>query len=84
MTKNELIEVFKRAKKQRFDYVGVQIHMDGYPENELIVNKQENFDSKLNYYLATYDDELNHKYAKGIYIADAKPAHFLAEFAGLF
>lgn len=84
MKKNELIQVFERAKKKSADYVGVKIHMDGYPENELIINKRENFDSKLNYYLATYDDNLQHKYAKGIYIADAKSGHFLAQFADLF
>ena len=43
--------------------------MNGFPESEIIVNPIINADSKLAYYKNTYDEELNHKFSKGIRIA---------------
>lgn len=59
---------FKRAKELNNKYVAVLIHMDGFPKDEIIVNLAENIDTKLEYYKKTYDEELNHKFAKGINI----------------
>lgn len=48
--------------------VGLFIEMPGFPKPELITNPCENLSKKLEYYKATYDDNLEHKYAKGIKI----------------
>jgi wobble nucleotide-excising tRNase len=59
---------FKNAKGLNQKFVAVKIEMEGFPEAEIIVNPIDNADSKLAYYKNTYDEELNHKFAKGIKI----------------
>lgn len=59
---------FEQAKLIGVPYVAVKIEMNGFPEPEVIVNKNVNIDSKLEYYKKTYDEDLNHKYAPGIKI----------------
>jgi hypothetical protein len=44
--------------------------MEGFPEEEIIVNPPENVESKLAYYEKTYDENLQHKFSKGISIVD--------------
>lgn len=48
--------------------IGLFIEMPGFEKPELIVNPLENLPKKLEYYKATYDDNLEHKHAKGIKI----------------
>ncbi|MGG3234618.1 hypothetical protein ABEP17_14240 [Priestia flexa] len=59
---------FKLAKEYNAKFVAVRIEMEGFPEAEVIINPIVNADAKLEYYKKTYDDNLNHKYAKGIKI----------------
>lgn len=59
---------FERAKKNNAKFVAVRIEMEGFLEAEIIVNPIVNADSKLEYYKKTYDENLNHKHAKGIRI----------------
>ncbi|MGZ9868246.1 hypothetical protein ACU3L3_07465 [Priestia endophytica] len=66
----DLKEVFEDAKKGSYEYVGVAIQMEGYPSKEVIINDYKNFEKKLKYYEEVYDEELNHKHAKGIKITD--------------
>lgn len=66
--KELLINNFTLAHEEHMNYVAVLIEMDGFEKPEIIINERENFDSKLEYYLKTYDDDLNHKFAKGIRI----------------
>lgn len=47
---------------------GVFIEMPGFPNPEFIINSVGNLPKKLEYYKATYDDNLEHKHAKGIKI----------------
>ena len=44
------------------------IEMPGFEQPELITNPVINLRKKLEYYQNTYDDNLEHKYAKGIKI----------------
>jgi hypothetical protein len=67
-TMEYLIRIFERAKELNVKYVAVLIEMDGFPKAEIIINQVDNVDTKLDYYKKTYDDELNHKFAKGIRI----------------
>jgi hypothetical protein len=63
-----LKNVFEAAKHHNAKYVGMLIEMPGIPKPEIIINESENFDSKLEYYLKTYDNELNHEYSRGVRI----------------
>lgn len=59
---------FYEASQENAEFVGVLIDMDGFPKPEVIINSNENFDSKFEYYKSAYDENLNHKHAKGIKI----------------
>jgi len=77
--KDDLIECFQVAKIKQLKFVAVKIQMDGFPADEVIINEFDNFDSKLEYYQNTYDEELNHKFAKGISIIDFVYANSFAD-----
>jgi hypothetical protein len=59
---------FNKAIEVDANFVGILVKMDGFPEKELIINSKENIKAKLEYYKNTYDEDLNHKYSKGIRI----------------
>lgn len=59
---------FQLAKREKAKFVAVRIEMEGFPEAEVIINPSFNADLKLEYYKKTYDENLNHRYAKGIKI----------------
>lgn len=65
-----LVAAFQEAKERKASYVAIKVRMDGFPEDEIIINKYANIDSKLEYYKKTYDEDLNHKFSKGIKIID--------------
>lgn len=44
------------------------IEMPGFQKPEMITNPVENLEKKLEYYKKTYDENLEHKHAKGIKI----------------
>ena len=46
----------------------VLIDMPGFESPEMITNPPENIEKKIEYYKATYDENCNHKHAKGIRI----------------
>ncbi|MFK5708614.1 hypothetical protein [Lysinibacillus boronitolerans] len=46
------------------------IDMPGFDAPELIINPPENIEKKMEYYKSTYDEECEHKHAKGIRIVD--------------
>lgn len=49
-------------------YMGVAILVGNSDVPEIIINKNENFKSKMNYYTSHYDEDLIHKYSKDIRI----------------
>lgn len=67
-TIENLEKCFETASKIGANYVGLSIHMEGFPANEVIINPTDNFDKKLEYIKNAYDDVLYHKYSKGIFI----------------
>jgi hypothetical protein len=75
MKLSKLNEIFNDCKNEFYSlgkgYVAIQVRMDGFPEDEIIVNRYENIDTKLEYYNKTYDENCNHKFAKGIRIVNA-------------
>lgn len=63
-----LVNTFHAAKDSGARFVAIVIQMEGFQEDEIIVNPSENFESKLAYYQKTYDENLQHKFAPGISI----------------
>lgn len=68
LTVNNLENCFEEAKLLGVPYVAVKIEMAGFPQPEIIINRRENIESKLEYYKKTYDENLNHKFEQGIKI----------------
>lgn len=68
MTIDNLEKCFYEASKQDKKYVGVLIQMEGFPAPEVIINENENFDSKFAYYKKAYDENLVLRSFKGIRI----------------
>ncbi len=78
----ELEEIFEDAKENYY-YVAVVIEMEGFPQPELIINTEDNFESKLEYYKKTYDENCNHKFAKGISIVGAECSDYMEDLEAL-
>lgn len=65
VTLEELEKCFNGAVNEEAEYVAVQIEMDGFPSDEVIINDKHNIDSKLAYYKKTYNEDLEHRYTPG-------------------
>jgi hypothetical protein len=65
MKKNTLKLAFIEAKAVDAKYIGVSIQTEGSSEPEYIINARENFNTKYDYYMEAYDDELVLIAAKG-------------------
>jgi hypothetical protein len=68
MSRADMVECFEVAKRTKANYVGVLIAMEGFETPEVIINTKHNLDKKFEYYMNTYDENLEHKHAKGIKI----------------
>ena len=69
-TMENLIESINMAQEISFKYFAIKVEMDGFPEEEVIINPMINAVEKIDYYKNTYNDDLTHKHAKGIRIVD--------------
>lgn len=58
----------EEAKDRKAEFFAVVVKMDGFEKDEVIINSLPNFDSKLEYYEKTYDEDLHHNKAPGIRI----------------
>ncbi len=65
MNKSALKALFINAKVEGARYIGVRIATEGSSELEIIINPEKNFDSKFEYYMSAYDDDLILISAKG-------------------
>lgn len=63
-----LKKCFKRSKSQGCKIRRCKIKMEGFPKEEIIINDNENFDRKLQYYEYSYDKNLTLKTFDGIKI----------------
>lgn len=70
---------FIAAKESGAQFVAVVVRMEGFPEDEIIINSRANFDSKLEYYKNTYDSYLRHKHAKGVSIVGFTYGDFFSD-----
>lgn len=69
---------FKEAKELNC-CICVEITIPGQAETELIINKPESLDNKLEYYKKTYDENLIHKNCSDIKILSAMPINFMMQ-----
>ena len=65
MNKSALKAVFINAMAVGARYIGVSIKTEGNSQPEIIINPKENFDTKFDYYMNAYDDDLILISAKG-------------------
>lgn len=77
MTREELKSAFELAKYNK-NAICVEIKMPGQKTNELIINDYSALDSKLEYYLKAYDENLVHSMNDRIKIVDAYPCEYYA------
>ncbi len=75
MKREELIEVFKRAKANALS-VCVEVTIPGQDDTEYIINKPNSLDNKLAYYCKAYDENLVHCMNDKIRIVNAEQIHF--------
>lgn len=69
ITKEELKEFFINMKKEGLD-IGIKSKMPNQKQPEIILNYNSSIDTKLEYYLSTYDDNLIHKNNQKIQIIE--------------
>jgi hypothetical protein len=67
-TMKNLERCFRVATDLGEKYAFIKVHMEGFPSDEVIINDSDNFEKTLEYYKNAYDENLNHKYSKGISI----------------
>lgn len=65
MKKKQFTEVFNSAVENHAAYIGVSIQTEGSNHPEIIINPIENFEEKLKYYRAAYDEDMVLVSAKG-------------------
>lgn len=58
MKKSALKALFINAKAVGARYIGVRVETGGSSQPEIIINPKENFDTKFEYYVKAYDDDL--------------------------
>ena len=78
-TRQDLRDAFNIALMEEYPYIAVEIHIDGFAENEIIINKQGNVADKLKYYESAYGEDLIHKHSAGVSIVDFDYADFVDE-----
>ncbi|MED2798354.1 hypothetical protein P4244_12420 [Bacillus thuringiensis] len=57
---------FNEVVTEEANYVAVQIEMDGFPSDQVIINDKHNFVSKLEYYKKTYNEKTARNHAQEI------------------
>lgn len=71
MNKSSLKAVFINAKATGAKYIGIKRERSALDEPEIIINPQGNFETKFDYYMSEFDDELAIKGKEDIRITGA-------------
>jgi hypothetical protein len=79
MNMEDLEQCFKKAMKDKANYIAVKIETKGCKAPEVIINPYENFETKLDYYQNAYSDDLALKNCKDIKITDFMAAYNFEE-----
>ena len=78
-TMQDLRNAFNLALLEDYPYIAVEVSTPGIFENEIIINRKSNFETKLKYYEFYFDEDLNHKNDTGIRIVDFDYADYVDE-----
>ena len=70
MNKESLISIFDTAKLTKMD-IAVEITIPGQETTEVIINRYENLDNKLEFYKKAYDENCVHCMNKEVKIVNA-------------
>lgn len=68
--KEQLKDCFTEAKRLDKKYIAVMVKANDSKRAEIIINYNENIESKLNYYMKAYDEDLKLINAPSIKIID--------------
>lgn len=71
MTMKDLVRIINEAIQSKVKYFGIRVENDVVDEYEIIINKCENLDHKIAYYINAYNDKLELKKYSEIKIVDA-------------
>lgn len=71
MKRKELVDIMLGAIENKAEYFGVRIETKGMPRYEIIINKYENLDYKLEYYINNYNEDMELKRCSDIKITMA-------------
>lgn len=77
----DLKKIFKDAKSKNDKYVVIYVKMPNCEKEEIIINEKENFDSKLDYYIKAYNNDLTLKSCNDISIVGIARYKSLIDFA---
>lgn len=58
MKKQAFKAIYKEAMNNHAAYIGVKISIEGLAAPEVVINPNANFEHKLSYYSAAYDDDM--------------------------
>lgn len=75
MKKENLISIFDTAKLCKND-IAVEVTIPGQETTEVIINRYENLDNKLEFYKKAYDEDCVHCMNKEVRIVDAWCVNF--------
>lgn len=59
-TMQDLRDAFNIALMEEYPYIGVEIHIEGFPNSDITIIKNENAAKHLQFFETWYDEELNH------------------------
>lgn len=75
MKKENLICIFDTAKETKMD-IAIEVTIPGQETTEVIVNRYENLENKLEFYKKAYDEKCVHCMNKEVKIVDAWCVNF--------
>lgn len=75
MKKENLISIFDIAKETKMD-IAIEVTIPGQESTEVIVNRYENLENKLEFYKKAYDENGIHCMNKDVKIVDAWCVNF--------
>lgn len=84
MTKKELLNTIELAIENDKPFIAVAVKCEHSPGLEIIANRRESLEYKLNYYNAAYNDDLTLKNNKSIRIVSCISLEDLSDIVELY
>ena len=68
LTIKNLENCFNRALENNANYLGIKVQLEERFCSQIIINERNNFDSELDFFKKTYNENLTHKHGEKIKI----------------